>query len=141
MEMSNVYDGLSKSLFVSGTIEDYKELQTNDITTVVNLKSEEHDTISVLTRMGISYYYIPVADWGSPRSEQISTLLKIWDNTKGNMLLHCAEGRGRSASMAIAIIMHDNVVSFDKAKKQVETRRPCVAMLPEQMRKIRREME
>lgn len=139
--MSNVYDGLSKSLFVSGTIEDYKELQTNDITTVVNLKSEEHDTISVLTRMGISYYYIPVADWGSPRSEQISTLLKIWDNTKGNMLLHCAEGRGRSASMAIAIIMHDNVVSFDKAKKQVETRRPCVAMLPEQMRKIRREME
>jgi protein-tyrosine phosphatase len=141
MEMSNVYDGLSKSLFVSGTIEDYKELQTNDITTVVNLKSEEHDTISVLTRMGISYYYIPVADWGSPRSEQISTLLKIWDNTKGNMLLHCAQGRGRSASMAIAIIMHDNDVSFDKAKEQVETKRPCVAMLPEQMRKIRREME
>jgi protein-tyrosine phosphatase len=141
MEMSNVYDGLSKSLFVSGTIDNYKDLETNDITTVVNLKSEEHDTISVLTRMGIAYYYIPVADWGSPRSEQISTLLKIWDNTKGNMLLHCAEGRGRSASMAIAIIMHDNVVSFDKAKKQVETRRPCVAMLPEQMRKIRREME
>jgi protein-tyrosine phosphatase len=141
MEMSNVYDGLSKSLFVSGTIEDYKELQTNDITTVVNLKSEEHDTITVLTQMGIAYYYIPVADWGSPRSEQIYTLLKIWDNTKGNMLLHCAEGRGRSASMAIAIIMHDNDVSFDKAKEQVETKRPCVAMLPEQMRKIRREME
>lgn len=143
MEMSNVYDSffLPKSLFVSGTIEDYSELEINEITTVVNLKAEEHDTISVLTQMGISYYYIPVSDWGCPRKDQIHTLLKIWDITKGNMLLHCAQGRGRSASMAIAIMIHDGELSFEEAKEQLETKRPCVTMLPEQIKKIKSEME
>jgi len=136
--MNEVYTGV----FVSGSIENYKELEEKKIKCVINVKSEEHDTISVLTTMGICYYYIPVADWGQPRKGQIETLLRIWDIEKlrGNVLLHCAVGRGRSACMAVAIMMHEGM-NCDDAVKQLLERRPVVTMLPAQIEKIRSEME
>ena len=136
MKIDEVY----KNLFVSGTIEDYEELKRNNIKVVVNVKSEEHDTISILSRMGIAYYYIPISDWGQPRRDQIKTLFEIWGNTNGNVLIHCAVGRGRSACMALAIMMHEGM-SCNDAVKQIRKRRPIVTMLPNQIEKIRSELE
>lgn len=136
--MNEVYDGL----FVSGSITNYKDFKKHSIKCVINVKAEEHDTVSVLSTLGISYYYIPIADWGQPRKGQIETLLRIWDVAKlsGNVLIHCAVGRGRSACMALAIMIHEGMCC-DDAVKQIVKRRPIVTMLPTQIEKIRREME
>lgn len=133
-------DEVYERLFVSGTIENYKELEQNNIKTVINMKSEEHDTISTLTKMNIAYYYIPISDWGQPRSDQIGTLFDIWDSVEGNVLLHCAVGRGRSACMALAIMVHEGM-DIKEAVKQIRERRPIVTMLPAQIGKIEFEMK
>jgi len=136
--MDEVYRGL----FISGSIIDYSDLNSYNIKSVINVKSEEHDTISILTEMAISYYYIPIVDWGQPRKGQIETLLKVWKKEKknGNVLIHCAVGRGRSACMALAIMVHEGM-SFGDAIKQILERRPCVTMLSNQIDKIRRELD
>ena len=132
-------DEVYNSLFVSGTIKDYNELKKNGIKAVINTKSEEHDTISLLTEMNIAYYYLPIADWGCPRSDQIKTLMKIWVSYDEPILLHCAQGRGRSACLAVAIMVHEGM-DIDDAIKQIRERRPIVTMLDSQIGKIRKEM-
>ena len=57
-----------------------------------------------------------------------------------NMLIHCATGRGRAPSMAMALMMHDGMTA-EEAINQIKKERPIVAMLPNQIEKVKKTME
>ena len=133
----NRVDKVYPGLFISGAIFNYSALLDNNITHVVNLRAEHHDDISILTRYGISYYWLPIGDWGSPRSDQINTLLQLWDSLdpSDNMLIHCAVGIGRAPCMALAILQWEGLEVEQSIINLIESR-PEIRMLPTQTKKV-----
>jgi len=102
-------DYVDKKLAISASIDDYDSL-CGEITMVVNLRSEQHDDIYELTKRGISYFWIPIADWGAPRADQIELFLSLMKYSKGTVLLHCAMGKGRTVMLAIAYLLDKGLV-------------------------------
>jgi len=92
---------------LSGSIMDYNILVDLHIDAVINLKSEQHDDVWELTRRGIAYYWIPVVDWGAPRNDQIAVALEL-ARAYPRVLIHCTQGRGRSATIVAAILLENN---------------------------------
>lgn len=117
---------INEHIALSGAIENYNALDKVDI--VINCRSEQHDDICELTKRGIAYYWIPIVDGDAPTSSQIDVCLSLMNiNPDQNILVHCNEGRGRSAVMVIAYFV-PFVGSVKNALNFVTERRPAVAL-------------
>lgn len=128
-------DWIDDKLAVSGAIDNYDELVELGITMIINLRAEQHDDICELTKRNIAYYWIPVADWGAPRSDQIKTFLDIIDRDD-KILVHCAVGKGRTGFFAVAYLIDKYKLSIEDAVKRAKEARPIIDLTPAQARKL-----
>jgi protein-tyrosine phosphatase len=55
---------------------------------------------------------------------------KVLKFEAGSILIHCAGGRSRSATIVIAYIMHKHKLSFEEAFNMVQDRRCCIMLNP-----------
>jgi len=136
-------DKIAPQLFISGAINNYSELVKLKIKYVINLRAEHHDDVSILSRLGIAYFWIPIGDWGAPRSDQVKTLLDIWrtaDRWEKNILIHCSVGIGRAPCMAMAILMSTGY-SMEESISMIHKARPEIRMLPTQVEKVVEEIK
>lgn len=131
-DMSTITD----RLYLSGSILDYNLLNEIHIGAVINLRAEQHDDVWELTKRGIAYYWIPIADWGAPRSDQINACMRaIKENHR--VLVHCAVGKGRAAFMVITwLLLADATLSVVDAIKKVTDIRSVVDLTDNQKRKL-----
>ena len=133
-----LFRSIKDNLYLSGSIDNYDDLTYNCIGVVVNIRNEQQDDIYELTKRGIAYYYIPVGDYWPPRMELIRVFLNIIEKNKDKgILVHCAEGKGRSA-MLIACYLVKNGMSSDDAVIYMKKIRPEISLTEEQMKKLRR---
>jgi len=133
---------ITDNVYLSGAITNYEQL--DDIDVVINCRSECHDAVDTLSKMGISYFWIPVPDWGAPVHEQCTTFLNIIRDCQfKNVLVHCAQGRGRSAMLVMLAVVDANYgeMSVDEAINFVKEKRPIVSLTEIQERKLRIESE
>ncbi len=137
---------ITKNLYLSGAITNYESLE-GKIDIVVNCRSECHDAIDELTKKGIPYYWIPIADWGAPVHDQIETFLNIIRKYPDKrVLVHCAQGKGRSAMLVVVAVLeyfNRNVktscgdgYSIADAIKFVKEKRPIVDLTRAQIDKL-----
>lgn len=105
---------------------DYDFILENGIDAVLDVRAEREDDRSLFDENGISYLKIPVLDVMVPSAEQLDegTAFIHQQIEAGNtVLVHCAKGRGRSASMLAAYLMRYEGYTYEQAKELLVSKR------------------
>ena len=132
------FNEIRPSLYIGGALtrsEDYRWMENEGITAVLNMTSEWNDEEEYFTRNNIEYLKIPVNDLSSPSVIQILygvEYLKTHTKLGEKTLVHCAKGRGRSATVACAFLMQDLKIDFDEANTILKTNHSLVSIMAHQ---------
>ena len=97
---------------------------------VINMCEEWPGPIGEYQANGIEQLWIPVLDTTSPSLKQINLAVQFIQQAKESrqtVYLHCKAGSGRSATIAIAWLVHSTSLSLEDAQKHLQSIRPHVS--------------
>jgi protein-tyrosine phosphatase len=105
---------------------DYEAIVTFKITAVLNVRAERADETTFFDQHKITHIQYMVPDITVP-NETVITEAVNWikaqiDNDRV-VLIHCAKGRGRSATLLAAYLMREEGMSFDEANALLKSKR------------------
>lgn len=105
---------------------DYDFLVTNNIRAVINIRSERADDEAFYAAHDIAHLRLLVPDMRAPDEEAITASVD-WMKQQAaagrSVLVHCAKGRGRSATLLAAYIMREGGYSYEEARDLLKSRR------------------
>lgn len=105
---------------------DYQFLLDHGISAVVNIRAEREDDTAFYRKHQIDYISYKIPDVAAPDPDTIEQAVQ-WmrqEITSGRtVLVHCAKGRGRSATLAAAYLMATDGITLDQAVKILEEKR------------------
>lgn len=128
------FDAVLPNLWLGGAptyARDYQFILDNDITAVLNIRAEREDDIAFYNAHDINYIQYKVPDVTVPGPEVISNAVAWIDGQIEDgrtVLVHCAKGRGRSATLVAAYLMQKMDLSFDSARALMEAKRPLTKL-------------
>jgi atypical dual specificity phosphatase len=110
---------------------DFDELLRRGITAVVDMRAERHADPAFFDRHDIAHRQYRVPDVTVP-DEDVLTDAVDWIAARileGRVvLIHCAKGRGRSATVLAAYLMDTRGMTFDEVDELLTRRRPLVKL-------------
>ena len=104
------------------------------VTAVVDLRNEAVDDHAELTRCGIELLHLPTEDRCGVSAEMLERGVEfVRDRLRrgGRVLVHCQHGIGRSATLALCVLVDSGLAPLD-ALELAKTRRRLVSPSPEQ---------
>lgn len=128
------FDKITPQLWLGGAphyARDYQFLLDNGITAVLNIRAEREDDVSLYQQHNITYQQLKVLDVTVPSVEMIDAgVLFVRQQVEDGrtVLIHCAKGRGRSATVLAAYLMHYEGLSFDQANQKMKEIRPLTKL-------------
>jgi protein-tyrosine phosphatase len=97
----------------------------DNISLIVDLTTEFIEPYDVIAQK--TYICIPTLDASVPSDERFFEIVSTICTWQGNVYLHCALGRGRSATVAAGILLAKGIVDdVDRAKTLLQNIRPGV---------------
>ncbi|MCI0399350.1 MAG: dual specificity protein phosphatase family protein [Chloroflexi bacterium] len=126
------FDKITEQLWLGGAptyTRDYDFLLNAGIDAVVNIRAERHDDYALYEKHGIAYLQLKVLDVTVPSPEILSegaAFIHKHVQAGDTVLIHCAKGRGRSATLLAAYLMGHNGYTFEDANKLMVEKRPLV---------------
>lgn len=130
----NWFDQITPQLWLGGapTYErDYQFLIENGITAVLDMRAEREGDRDFYQANDIAYHRLKVLDALVP-SPEVLTEGADWINEQieqgRTVLVHCAKGRGRSATVAAAYLMRHEQLQYDECHSMMKTTRPLVKL-------------
>ena len=110
---------------------DYDALLADGITAVLDVRAERTADLAFYDAHGVSHHRLHVPDIGVP-SEDVLTDAVDWIEAQladgRTVLVHCAKGRGRSATVLAAYFMREERMTFDEASGLLRSRRRLVKL-------------
>ena len=105
----------------------YRDLVTQGVTHVVDLREEAEDDASMMAALGLRWRRLPIRDHAAPSPGQIEDLRAWLTHEPGDggvvVYLHCQAGVGRAPTVAIVLLMHQGI-PLANAHRQVRVARP-----------------
>ncbi len=122
-------EGIPETLWLGGapdTPADYAFIVENNINAVMDIRAERSDHVVFFRKNGITYHKVSTPDIGVPDAAQINEAVhwiknQVLDNR--TILVHCAKGRGRSATILAAYLMQEHNMSFEESRSFLTSRR------------------
>lgn len=94
-----------------------------DIDHVFDLTCEFTEPAAIRRRT--DYHAVPILDAWAPNATELHELLGEIDRCQGNVYIHCAQGFGRTGTVAAALVLHRGLAeSVDEAVQFVQQKRP-----------------
>jgi hypothetical protein len=110
---------------------DYEAIRRLEITAVLDTRAERGSDIAFYERHGITHRKFPVPDVTVPDAGVLTEAVAwIGDQLADGrtVLIHCAKGRGRSATVLAAYLMRTEGMSFDAVRDLLRSRRALVKL-------------
>lgn len=126
------FDEVTPQLWLGGAPtydRDYEFIKKAGITAVLNIRAERDDDRVFYRRNGIDYLRLEVLDVMVPPQEEIEEGVAFIDKhvQDGDVILvHCAKGRGRSATLLAAYLMRHDHMTYDQAIELLLSKRSLV---------------
>ncbi|MFN2251724.1 MAG: dual specificity protein phosphatase family protein [Anaerolineae bacterium] len=121
--------GIDETLWLGGAPtygRDYEFLLDNGIDAVLNIRAEREDDTAFFDGHGIAHARFVTPDVAVPDGDVITEAVD-WVSRQvadgRNVLVHCAKGRGRSATVLAAYLMREHGLTFDEAHRLLKSRR------------------
>jgi protein-tyrosine phosphatase len=105
---------------------DYDLLVELGITAVLNVRAERADETAFYDQHGITHVQFRVPDVTVPDGTTITAgvdWIKIQVDGGRTVLVHCAKGRGRSATLLAGYLMREEDMTFDQANTLMKSKR------------------
>lgn len=129
------FDEIAPQLWLGGAPtykRDYDFLLAAGINAVLNIRAERQDDFELYERHGIDYLQLKVLDIMVPPVEIINEGVAFIHQhvAAGNVVLvHCAKGRGRSATLLAAYLLgHGGFETFEEVNAFMIEKRPLVKL-------------
>jgi hypothetical protein len=110
---------------------DYARLRAIGIGAVVNIRAERADDTAFYDQHNIRHVRYAVPDVLVPDAATISHAVG-WIQRQVDdqrvVLIHCAKGRGRSATLLAAYLMHTHGLTFGEANDLLKAKRPLTKL-------------
>lgn len=121
-------DRVSPWLFLGPALDEagYRDLVTQGVTHVVDLRDEDADDAKMMAALGFQWRHLPIRDRAAPAPGQVEDLREWLTRESGGdavLYIHCHAGLGRTPTVAIALLMYQGVPLAD-AHRQVRGARP-----------------
>ncbi|KAI6654024.1 hypothetical protein LOD99_2871 [Oopsacas minuta] len=128
-DAAEIYDN---KLYYGGgyAADNLKELKAHKVTHIMNVA----DDVPNYHPNEFTYINLRVRDMGQDEGisrvfdQAFEKLDEIMKQDDARVLVHCAAGRNRSATITIAYVMHRDGIQLDKALKMVTTKRRVFIM-------------
>lgn len=128
------FDEITPNLWLGGAPHyprDYQFLLDNGLTAVLNIRAEREDNVNLYRQNDIAYMQLKVLDVTVPSTEMIDAGVEFLHQQIEDgriVLVHCAKGRGRSATILAAYLMRYEGLSFDEANQKMKDIRPLTKL-------------
>ncbi len=136
------FDRITPELWLGGapTYErDYQFLLDNNITAVLDMRAEREGDRDFYERHDIAYKRLEVLDATVPGDEYMTEgadWIRDQIDDGRTVLVHCAKGRGRSATLVAAYLMRYESLPYDECHTLMKDVRPLVKLEDRHRRRL-----
>lgn len=136
------FDRITPELWLGGapTYErDYQFLLDNNITAVLDMRAEREGDRDFYVRHDITYKRLEVLDATVPDDKYMTEgadWIRDQIDDGRTVLVHCAKGRGRSATLVAAYLMRHESLPYDECHTLMKDVRPLVKLEDRHRRRL-----